>query len=139
MVLQFILKAIKMNNDNSLNAVILDGMRFLESITRHYGSDKGMEVWETMGQAMGQEVKGKIFFAMLTGETSGRVRMTVSNAAAMNPVSVIKTIREYTGLGLKDAKDLWDASKISTQVITVDPNYQRDFANDLRKLGCIVS
>lgn len=121
------------------DAVVFDGIRFLESLTKYYGPDKGMEVWNSMGEAMGKEVKGKVFFAMLTGETGGRIRFRADKAEQVNAVPVIKLIRTYTGLGLKEAKDLWDESKIRPTVIQVAPNDHRKFAKELRELGCLVS
>ena len=128
-----------MSTDTELDSVIFDGIRFLESLTKYYGSEKGMEVWNAMGEAMGKEVKGKVFFALLTGETGGRVRFRADKAEHGNAVAVIKTIRTYTGLGLKEAKDLWDLSKSTPAVVQVAPNQHRDFAKDLRTLGCAVS
>lgn len=126
-------------NDEALDAVIFDGIRFLESLTKYYGADRGMEMWNSLGEVMGKEVKGKVFFAMLTGETGGRVRFRADRAEPGNAVAVIKTIRTYTGLGLKEAKDLWDLSKSTPTVVQVNPNQHRDFAKDLRELGCAVS
>lgn len=128
-----------MSTDTEFDSVIFDGIRFLESLTKYYGPDKGMEVWNAMGEAMGKEVKGKVFFALLSGETGGRVRFRADKAEAGNAVAVIKTIRTYTGLGLKEAKDIWDLSKSTPAVVQVNPNEHRALAKSLRKLGCAVS
>ena len=122
--------------DPIFESVVYDGIRFLESLTRYYGSQKGMEVWNAMGESMGKEVKGKIFFAMLTGQTSGRLRFAAGTCTQAVPV--IKTIRSATGLGLKEAKDIWDASRITPQVIEISPDGARDLSKSLRELGCIV-
>ena len=126
---------------DTLGQVIYDGVRFLQSLTEHYGSERGMEVWEAMGQAMGKEVKGRVFFAMLTGESSGRVRFRVDTSGYNpNAVSCIKAIRMATNFGLKEAKDLYDDSK--TKVVYADcltPEHGRILAKELRNLGCSVS
>ena len=127
------------DKENTLDSVIFDGIRFLESLTAHYGSDKGMEMWEAMGEAMGREVKGKVFFAMLTGSTTGRIQFTSGTAETSNAVPVIKCIRTYTGFGLKEAKDKWDLSKVQAVQLDVAPDQQRAFADKLRELGCRVS
>ncbi len=125
--------------DESLNRVITDGLRFLESLTNHYGSEKGMEIWEAIGTAVGTEVKGKIFFAMTTGRRSGKIGFQAGNAAfTQQAVPVIKCIRTYTGSGLKEAKDLWDNSKSQTVFVEVDPEQQIYFERDMRALGCII-
>ena len=125
--------------EDTLEQVVYDGVRFLQSLTTHYGAEKGMEIWEAMGEAIGREVKGRVFFAMMTGETTGRVKFTVDTAGGYNPnaVSCIKTIRTYTGWGLKEAKDKYDESKM--KVVHIDcptPEDGRRLAHDLRNLGC---
>jgi len=125
-------------DDPTLEAVVFDGIRFVESLTTHFGPEKGMEVWEAMGNALGRDIKGRVFFAMMTGGTSGRIKFAAGTAVQSNAVPVIKCIRSYTGFGLKEAKDLWDASKMQTTEIRVSPDRQREFARDLRNLGCNV-
>jgi hypothetical protein len=48
--------------DDTLSYVITDGIRFLQSLTQHYGAERGMEVWEKLGEVMGPEIKGQVFF-----------------------------------------------------------------------------
>lgn len=127
------------NRENSIDAVIYDGIRFLESMTKHYGPEKGMELWNSMGEAMGREVKGKIFFAMVTGATTGKVKFAADLAVSNNnAIPVIKAIRAYTKLSLKESKDLWDQSRISLVTVEVDPYRQRELVTDLKELGCRV-
>lgn len=126
--------------DDSLGQVVYDGVRFLQSLTQHYGADKGMEFWEAFGSVMGKEVKGRVFFAMLSGETSGRIRFSIDTTGYNpNAVACIKAIRTATGFGLKEAKDLYDASK--NKVVHIDcttPEEGRKLAKELRNLGCRV-
>lgn len=124
--------------NNELDEVVFDGIRFLESLTRHYGPEKGMAVWESMGHALGDEVKGKVFFSMLTGESSNRIRIRAGSC--QNAVAAIKAIRMGTGKGLKEAKDIWDLSK--HQVVVVDDvvhEEKRGMVRSLRELGMIVN
>lgn len=123
--------------NESFEEVVFDGIRFLESLTRHYGAEKGMEVWEKLGEAVGDEVKGKVFFSMLTGESSNRIR--IQRGTCTEAVAAIKAIRSGTGLGLKEAKDMWDLSQIKTVVLELHHEEKRGTARDLRKLGMIVS
>lgn len=128
---------------NTLDQVVYDGVKFLQSLTTHYGSERGMEIWEALGQVMGKEVKGRVFFALMTGETSGRVRFTVSTTpGAYNPnkVSCIKEIRLATNMGLKEAKDLFESSMNKTvHVDCITPEHGQLLARNLRNLGCVVS
>ena len=123
--------------NEAMDEVVFDGIRFLESITRHYGAEKGIEVWEKMGEAFGEEIKGKVFFSMLTGESSNRVRIQKGNCN--QAVAAIKAIRIGTGLGLKDAKDAWDLSGMKTVTLDVAHEEKRGMVNTLRNIGMIVS
>jgi ribosomal protein L7/L12 len=122
------------DNTDDFNEVVFDGIRFLESISRYYGAERGIEVWEKLGEAMGRDVQGQVFFAMLTGDTSTRVR--VSRGTCSQAVEAIKAIRRATGMGLKEAKDAWDLTAVKT--VTLD-NVQRDvkqeFLRDIRSIG----
>ena len=123
--------------DLELQNVIFDGIQFLESITAYYGPEKGMEVWEAIGTAAGREVKGKVFFAMLTGGYNGRISFRAGKAESYgNAVPVIKCIRACTGFGLKEAKDLWDLSKTAPANIKVNPIDHKNVVKELRNLGC---
>lgn len=121
-------------NQDSLEEVIFDGIRFMESIARHYGADRSIEVWNKMGEAMGDEVKGKVFFAMLTGETSNRMRL--SRGSCTEAVAAIKAIRQATGMGLKEAKDAYDLTAIKTVVIdNVQRDLRSEFVREVRRIG----
>ena len=122
---------------NDLDSVVFDGIRFLESITRYYGSEKGLELWDKMAEAFGPEVKGKIFFAMLTGQTTSRVHF--STGASHQPVWAIKAIRMATGCGLKEAKDIYDMGKVKTVSVDVHTaDDRRELIKCLRDAGCLV-
>lgn len=126
-------------NEETLEKVVFDGIRFLESLINHYGADKGMEVWEAMGEAVGNEVKGRIFFAMVSNNFTSRVKFRSGNAIPEgNAVAVIKTIRAYTGYGLKEAKDVWDNSKGGIAEVQGKPDEIRRLRMDLITLGCEV-
>jgi ribosomal protein L7/L12 len=126
--------------EDGLGQVVYDGVRFLQSLTQHYGTEKGMEFWEALGSVMGKDVKGRVFFAMLTGETTGRIRFTIDGTGYNpNAVATIKAIRTATDWGLKEAKDLYDGSK--NKVVHVDcltHEHGRVLAKELKDLGCKV-
>lgn len=123
-----------MQQDNELDEVVFDGIRFLESITRYYGAERGMHLWEQMGEALGDEIKGKVFFSMLTGESSSRVR--IERGLCTMAVEAIKAIRSGTGMGLKEAKDAWDLSSIKVVTLECENSEQkRVMSRKLRDIG----
>ena len=120
--------------------LIHDGIRFLRTLTEVYGTDEGMAIWDKMGTAFPDDLRGRIFFAMLTGQTGRHINVSAGRARAnSNAISTIKCIREYTKLGLKEAKDLWDASQTGTVSIECDPRVSNEFSRELRSLGCTVT
>lgn len=127
-------------SDEHLDAIVSDGIAFIRSITTAYGSDTGMELWDTIANTLDPSVKGKIFFAMLTGSHEDRVTLTgaVPGAAKIN---CIKIIRQFTGLGLVEAKNAYENASDYGQTITLKVNSKdrRIMIDELRQNGMIVS
>ena len=115
--------------------IIQCGINFLRSITVAYGTDEGMKLWETITETMDPDVKGSIFFAMLTGEYNDRITLTTT-AFGSNRVSQIKAIRNITGMGLKEAKDLNDECfNGKTIQLKCDPKKRQAAITELRNAG----
>lgn len=96
-------------------SVINNGILFMRSISEAYGADEGMRLWDTIASTLDPDIKGQIFMSMITGEFMDRVALKgVQNHA--NAVACIKEIRGWTGLGLKEAKDMYDRVKYSNRV-----------------------
>lgn len=129
-----------MISDEHMDAIVSDGIAFIRSITTAYGSDKGMELWDTIANTLDPSVKGKIFFAMLTGSHEDRVTLSGS-VAGSNKITCIKIIRQYTGLGLVEAKNAYEAAGDFGQKVTVkvNPKERRNMIDDLRQNGMVVS
>jgi len=118
--------------------VIQSGINFMRSITEAYGTDEGMKLWDNIASVLDPDVKGQIFFAMLTGEYNSII--TVSGfQPGSNRVAMIKSIRTVTGLGLKEAKDLSDtlASGVAIK-LECDPKRRDLHMKELRSAGFYV-
>ena len=115
--------------------IISNGLHFMRSITEAYGADKGLELWEQIASVLDPNVKGEIFFAMITGNYNDRIELRQVGDYA-NAVSCIKEIRTWTGLGLKESKDTFERVRNGTKDwITVKPtDYARAVAG-LRGVG----
>lgn len=126
--------------DMLMDQLISDGIQFVKSLTDYYGPEKGMEVWNAMGESMGQTVHRKVFMAMLMGQSTMTVRFMAGDVRNRgNFVAAIKCVRTYTGFGLKEAKDTMDSAETVTQSIKVnDSRAAVDFRRELRNLGCMV-
>ena len=137
--------------------IISSGISFLRSITLAYGSETGMELWDTIATTLDPDIKGAIFFSMLTGESGSRITIRDYDHAPQggNKVAIIKAIREVTGLGLKDAKDQADIlmgysnngyttnsyAGSGTKAITIDIGRDKNrnvCVTILRNAGCVI-
>lgn len=127
-----------MISDEHMDAIVSDGIAFIRSITTAYGSDTGMELWETIANTLDPAIKGKIFFAMLTGSHDDRVTLTGS-VAGSNKIACIRIIRQYTGMGLAESKHAYEEAGFNPVNIKVDPKQRRALIDELRQNGMIVS
>lgn len=115
--------------------VIQSGINFMRSITEAYGTDDGMKLWDTIASTLDPDVKGEIFFAMLTGEYNNIISIS-SYQPGLNRVGMIKAIRAVTGLGLKEAKDLSDELTNGKVIkLSCDPKRRLQYLNELRSAG----
>ena len=81
----------------------------MRSITEAYGSEDGLALWEQISSVLDPDVKGQIFFAMITGTYNDQVHLKgLGTGAINNAVACIKEIRTWSGFGLKEAKDAYD-------------------------------
>ena len=127
-------------SNEHMDAIVSDGIAFIRSITTAYGSETGMELWDTIANTLDPSVKGKIFFAMLTGSHEDRVTLTGAVHSA-NKITCIKIIRQYTGLGLTEAKNAYESPVNYGQPVflKVNPKERRHMIDDLRQNGMIIS
>lgn len=117
--------------------IIQSGINFIRSITDAYGTDEGMKLWDTIASTLDPDVKGQIFFAMLTGDYNGIITLS-GYAASANKVTMIKTVRnvDTRHLGLKEAKDLCDmVTSGKPQKLQVSPKNRLDSLRQLRDAG----
>lgn len=115
------------------------GLMFLRAVGNVYGSDRAMEMWHTIADAVNPDLKGWTFEAMLLGRMESSIVIT-SFAPFVNKISIIKAIRTWDrrGLGLKEAKDMYDGLVESGKEIVLEVNHNRvsHAADEFRTLGC---
>lgn len=87
--------------------IVQSGIIFMRSITEAYGTDEGIKLWDSITSALDPDIKGKIFFALLTGDFEGNITISDCYSSA-DRIRMIKAVRLVGGLGLKEAKDLCD-------------------------------
>lgn len=117
--------------------IIQSGINFMRSITEAYGTDEGMKLWDTIATTLDHDVKGQIFFAMLTGDYNGVISISGAQAGA-DLARRIKAIRSVTNfsLGLKEAKDLSDLLDAGKTIkLNIDPKKRNQALAELRNAG----
>ena len=121
--------------DEHKASVISNGLHFMRSITESYGAEKGLELWEQIASVLDPDVKGEIFFAMITGQYNNRLELRGVGAYS-NAVSCIKEIRTWTGFGLKEAKDTFDYVRGGSKIqLNVKPEDYAKAIAGLRSVG----
>jgi ribosomal protein L7/L12 len=118
--------------------IVFSGIELMSAITDAFGAEEGIEVWNKMAEHIGQEFHQRVFMAMLSGQTSCHVRL-IGKGVRDNGyfVELIKTIRNYTGLGLKEAKDIADGiNNGATETIKLMKSVdRRPFLEAIKKTG----
>jgi hypothetical protein len=127
-------------NSSEMNAIVSDSLALIRTITTIYGSDEGMKLWETIADTLGPDVKGKIFFAMLTGSYEDGV-VLIDKQYDSNRAECIKLIRLYTGMSLMDSKAAYEkAGDRGTKVsLAVDVKDRAKMISELRQNGMVAS
>ena len=118
----------------------------MRAITEAYGADEGLKLWEQIAGVLEDDVKGQIFFAMITGQYNDRIHLKgLTTMASNNAVACIKELRTWSGLGLKDSKDIYDRlrdrsylSTPSTEFLKVSPEQYSQAVAGLRNVGFTV-
>jgi hypothetical protein len=70
------------------------------------GTEKGLEVWDKLREAMGDDVAGQVLFGILKGHRGNVIQLEF---VGDRRIDTVKLIRECTGFGLKEAKDIMDS------------------------------
>lgn len=127
--------------ENVSDKLIRSGIRFLKDLQEDLGTDKGLAVWDKMREAMGDEVCGQVLFGIMKGHHGNVIRLEGIGDQLIPP---IKLVRECTGLGLKDAKDLVESVKFSGKAVDLNLGGHSDSLIDdyyrrFEEIGCKVS
>lgn len=89
--------------------LVFNSLNFVQAITKNYGAEQGMAMWDTIANTVDRRLKLEVFKAMMdSGQVEGRIRIAGAYPSA-DKIKLIKTLREFTGYGLKDAKDAVDS------------------------------
>lgn len=91
-------------------ALLTDALNLLHTLGRIHGAERAMQMWETLGQVLGPDIKNQVFMMMLRGAAPTRVRMRRPETVTVTSLNAIRSLRTATGWGLHEAKTLWESS-----------------------------
>jgi hypothetical protein len=125
--------------------IVVAGMEFMRTITEAFGTEPGIALWNTISDTLGDDLKGAIFFRLITGDTGSNMTIMSTNTKSATSssrftsndfISYIKCIRTYTGMGLKEAKDICDLTE-GGQHARLEITYKKkpEFIRELAKIG----
>jgi hypothetical protein len=120
--------------------IIQSGINFMRSITDAYGTDEGMKLWDGIASVLDPDIKGDIFFALLTGEYNNQISISGFEPGS-DRIWRIKAIRAVTepSLGLKEAKDLSELLENGNTIkLTINPKKRSNSLAELRNAGFYV-
>lgn len=116
-------------------------LHFMRAIGNVYGSDRAMDMWNTIADTVNTDLKGWTFEAMLLGRVGDGIVIT-KLPTYPNKIGVIKAIRTYDrrNLGLKEAKDMYEELEGGNHTpITLEVTHERVGAAraEFLALGCV--
>lgn len=115
--------------------IIQNGINFIRSITEAYGGDEGMKLWDSIASVLDPDVKGQIFFALLTNDYNEQITIRDYHAGS-NYINRIKAIRVVTNMGLKEAKDMVDMLDSGRPIkLSINPKKRKEFLTELHNAG----
>ncbi len=120
--------------------LVFNSLNFVQSITKNYGAEQGMAMWDTISDTIDRRLKLEVFKAMIGGaHVEGRIRISGAQPSA-DKVRLIKTLREHSGYGLKEAKDSVDLLQYSNTAINIKVSYHNHHraVQDLQQAGFIL-
>ena len=119
--------------------LIFNSLNFVQSITKNYGAEQGMAMWDTIADTIDRRLKLEVFKAMMSVNQSEGVIRIVDVHPSADTIKLIKTLRQYTSYGLKEAKDdIEDLRKGMSLEVTVPYHEHPQAVYDFRVAGFIL-
>lgn len=134
--------------EEKVNAMVIASLEMIRSLNDIYGAERANELWNSLGETLGNEIKFKVFTVMLTGELPGGAAYIIGpfnfswdSDNGVEKVKAIKALRAFADLGLKEAKDLIESAASTYGRTMVKPSRvrtseeRRRFINEMKDAG----
>lgn len=104
-----------MANKKYSDELVRESIRFLKLLSKEFGDDSGTIAFKTICSSVDESLADQILLEMLRSDGSdedNQVKLCGSKwpnvSSITEKIELIKELRHYTGMGLKDAKDVVD-------------------------------
>lgn len=119
--------------------IIGSTINLIQALSEGFGPEVGMDLYDNISNHLGTGTKEAVFMTMLSGRSAGTIMIRgipEQKRLSISRIDVIKCIRNYTGFGLKEAKDVMDELFYGAdKILKIDWQKRNDFARDIRKIG----
>jgi len=89
--------------------IVSTGIDFMNAVTKAYGAEEGLKLYDTIMASVDPDIKGTIFFALIMGDSGGTIRLKRVEHSVSNKIERIKAVRQVSGFSLKDAHERVEA------------------------------
>ena len=123
--------------------VIESAVIFMRAINEAYGYGIGSNLYDTIVSTLDPEIKGEVFFALLTNPHVGKGRIVLKSfncpGASLDRIGVIREIRRASGIGVKEGMDaIKQVETGQPYIFNVEPNKYIEVYDILVFLGCVL-
>lgn len=116
--------------------LIFNSLNFVQSITKNYGAEQGMAMWDTIANTIDRRLKLEVFRAMMDGDRAeGHVKI-IGAYPSSDKIHLIKTLRQFTKMGLAEAKKMIEDLQDGNWLYVTVPYHEHPAAIvEFRKAG----
>lgn len=100
--------------------LIYAAVSFMQVANKELGDIADLKI-EAMFDAFDPSLKRQILMLMIKGEINGPVRIRRDSGKQFFKINAIKEIRSFSGLGLKEAKDIADLADTGSVAVIEGP------------------
>lgn len=126
-------------NQEQENSLITSATLFIKTLTELQGPERGMELWDRIAEVIDPNIKGKIFFSLLTNNFGTLVFHIPANKideVRANKLAAVRCLKNYAGFSLRESVDLINDLIAGKCVkISVNPQCTTQVLNELRLYG----
>ncbi len=96
-----------MTMDHKKTQLVNNAIIFIHSLTEVYGTEQGIELWDSINRSIPSDIRDSIFLTMIsTADGQIKCKGLSLPLQEINRVEVIKCIRTYTGKNLKETIEI---------------------------------